>query len=52
MVVLKGFPNVVTSEGQQYIIGEKITVALYTYINHHVGKPKHKQIGYYSVFLD
>ena len=48
---LKGFPNRVTY-GQQYNIGEKPTVTLYTYINHHVGTPKQKQTSYYTVFLD
>ena len=39
--------------GQQYNIGEKATVTLYTYINHHVGTPKQKQeTSYYTVFLD
>ena len=42
-MVLKGFPNGVT-EGQQYNIGEKPTVTLYTYINHHVGTPKPKPL--------
>ena len=28
---------------RQYNIGEKPTVTLYTYINHHVGTPKQKQ---------
>ena len=46
-MVLKGFPNGVTS-GQQYNIGEKLTVTLYTNINHHVGTPKQKQTSYYS----
>ena len=34
-------------------IGEKPTVTLYTYINHHVGTPKQKQTlsSYYTVFL-
>ena len=41
-MVLKGFPNVITS-GRQYNIGEKPSVILYTYINHHVGTPKQKQ---------
>ena len=31
------------SQGQKYNIGEKPTVTLYTYINHHVGTPKQKQ---------
>ena len=31
------------NKGQQYNIGEKPTVILYTYINHHVGTPKQKQ---------
>ena len=45
-MVLKGLANGVTSSmGQQYNIGEKPTVILYTYyyINHHVGTPKQKQ---------
>ena len=42
-MVLKGLANGVTSMGQQYNIGEKPTVILYTYINHHVGIPKQKQ---------
>ena len=50
-MVLKGFPNGVT-EGQQYNIGEKPTVTLYTYINHHVETPKQKQTSCYTVFLD
>ena len=29
--------------GQQYIGEKKLTVTLYTYINHHVGTPKQKQ---------
>ena len=40
-MVLRGFPNVVTC-CQQYNIGEKPTVTLYTDINHHVGIPKQK----------
>ena len=48
-MVLKGFPNVVTY-GQQYNIGEKPTVILYTDINHHVGTPKLKQ-GTLRVFM-
>ena len=38
---LNGFPNVTTS-GQQYNIGEKPSVILYTYIiiNLHAGTPK------------
>ena len=35
----KGFPNVITSS-QQYNIGEKLSVILYTYINLHAGTPK------------
>ena len=35
-MVLKGLLNGVT-KSQQYNIGEKPTVILYTYINHHVG---------------
>ena len=36
----------------QYNIGEKPTVTLYTYINHHVGTPKQKQtIVIIQVFL-
>ena len=50
-MVLKGFLNRV-KWGQQYNIGEKPTVTLYIYINHHVGTPKQKQISYYTVFLD
>ena len=52
-MVLKGFPNGVTWS-QHYNIGEKPTVTLYTYINHHVGTSKQKQTinGYYTVFLD
>ena len=50
-MVLKGFPNGITL-GQQYNIGEKPTVTLYTYINHHVGTPKQKQTSYLTVFLD
>ena len=38
-MVSKGFLNVVTS-GQQYNIGEKPTVILYTYINRHAVTPK------------
>ena len=41
-MVSKGFPDVVTS-GQQYNIGEKPTVILYTYINRHAGTPKPQQ---------
>ena len=49
-MVLKGFPNGVTW-GPQYNIGEKPTVTLYTYINHHVGTPKQKQTNIlYSIF--
>ena len=46
-MVLKGFPNGVT-QGQQYNIGEKPTVTLYTYINQHLGAPKQKQTCYYT----
>ena len=42
----------VVTLGQQYNIGEKPTVTLYTYINHHVGTPKQKQTTYYTVLLD
>ena len=49
-MALKGFPNGVT-QGQQQNIGEKPTVTLYTYINHHVGTPKQKQTSYYTIFL-
>ena len=38
-MVSNGFPNVATS-GQQYNIGEKPSVILYTYINLHAGTPK------------
>ena len=34
-----GFPMVVTSD-QQYNIGEKPTLILYTYINRHAGTPE------------
>ena len=37
---------------QRYNIGEKPTVTLHTYINHHVGTPKQKKTSYYTVFLD
>ena len=50
-MALKGFPNGVT-KGQQYNIGEKPTVTLYTYINHHVGTLKQKQTSYSTVFLE
>ena len=39
LLVSKGFPNVVTS-GQQYNIGEKPIVILYSYINRHAGTQK------------
>ena len=45
--------NEITS-GQQYNIGGKPTVMLYTYINHHVGTSKlHglKVIHYYNVLV-
>ena len=29
-----------TTSGQHYTIGEKSSVTLYTYIDHHAGKPK------------
>ena len=38
-MVSNGFPNVTTS-GQQYNVGEKPSVILYTYINLHAGTPK------------
>ena len=38
-MVSNGFPNVTTS-GQQYNIGEKPSVIVYTYINLHAGTPK------------
>ena len=44
-MILKGFPNGVTW-GQQYNIGEKPTVTLYTCINRHVGTPKQKKTSY------
>ena len=47
----KGFPTVVT-QGQQCNIGEKSTVILYTYINHHVGTPKQKERNNMSLELD
>ena len=49
-MVLKGFPNGVT-KGQQYNIGEKPAVTLYTYINHHVRTPKQKQTIVTSQFF-
>ena len=48
-MVLKGLPNGVT-QGQQCNTGEKPTVILYTYINHHVGTPKQKQTSFYTDF--
>ena len=48
-MVLKGFPNGIT-QGQQYNIGEKPTVTLYTYINH-VGTPKQKETSYLTVLF-
>ena len=44
-MVLKGFPNGITY-GQQDNIGEKPTVTLYTYINHHLWTPKQKETSY------
>ena len=38
-----GSPMVVTS-GEQYTVGEKPTVILYTYINRHAGTPEKQQI--------
>ena len=38
MVFQTGSPMVVTL-GQQYNVGEKFTVILYTYINHHAQPP-------------
>ena len=38
-MISNGFPNV-TTWGQQYNIGEKPSVILYTYINFHAGKQK------------
>ena len=35
-----GFPMVVILGQQQYNVGEKPTVMLYTYINRHAGTPK------------
>ena len=40
-MVSKGFPNVTTSSRQQYNIGEKPSVILYTYINLHAGTQNH-----------
>ena len=37
-MVSNGFPNITTS-GQQYNIGEKPSVILYTYINLYAGTP-------------
>ena len=40
---LNGFSMVLTS-GQQYYVGDKPTVVLYTYINRHAGTPdKHEK---------
>ena len=39
-MVSEGFPNNVTTSGQQNNIREKPSVILYTYINHHAGTPK------------
>ena len=36
---LNGFPNGIVILGQQYNVGEKPTVILYTYINHHAQPP-------------
>ena len=49
-MVSKGFPIRVIL-GQQYNIGEKPTVTLYTNIKYHVGTPKQKHTSY-TVFLD
>ena len=41
---LNGFPDgTVVTSGQQYNLGEKSTVILYTYINRHAGTPKPQQ---------
>ena len=38
---LNGFPyDIIVTLGQQYNIGEKPTVILYTYINRHAGTPE------------
>ena len=37
---LNGFPMEITLLGQQYNVGEKPTVILYTYINRHAGTQK------------
>ena len=37
---LNGFLYVVVTLGQQYNVGEKHTVILYTYINRHAGTPE------------
>ena len=39
---LNGFPLSVVALGQQYNVGEKPTVILYTYINRHAGIPNKK----------
>ena len=44
-----GSPMLV-AEGQQYNIGEKPIVILYTYINCHAGTPKQGRKAHYSIF--
>ena len=52
-MVIKGFPTVVTQD-QQFKIGEKPTVVLYTYINRHVGTHARQNQEQYQtrLFLD
>ena len=38
-----GFPYMVVTLGQQYNIGEKLTVILHTYLNRHAGTPEKLQ---------
>ena len=37
--------------GQQYNIGEKPTVILYTYMNRHAGTPEKQRIKYVVMFV-
>ena len=43
-MVSNGFPNV-TKSGQQYNMGKKSSVILYTYINLHAGTPKRQSFS-------
>ena len=38
--------------GQQYNVGEKPTVILYTYVNHHARTPKNKQTTVVMLWYD